>query len=421
MSLMRFRLRRTRLILLPVVAATLIAGTARADEAAEISKLLRAGQNAEAVKRADAYLARVPRDAQVRFLKGVALADTKPAEAIAIFAALTEDYPRLPEPYNNLAVLYAASGQYEKASAALDKAMRTNPAYAIAYQNLGDVHARLASLEYEKALQVDASAGAKVKLTLMQTLGSPAASLAAASSPQDARQSPPIAGKAEAKPAQKPVELAAATVTPIAPVAPQAKAAAPAKAAVPPLALAEPASRHLQDARPETRPPEPARPEAKPAPAKAESHAAPAKPEAPPARLAKAEKTEKVERSDARARAAQEAAAERSAVMSTVTAWAHAWSERDVPGYLAHYAPDFEPGKGLTRKAWAEERHARISGKGRIEVRIEKPQIEVDGNNATVRFHQVYVSDRLSASSRKTLLLSRQRNGKWQIRRETTG
>lgn len=409
MSFMRFRLRRTRLILLPVVAATLIAGTARADEAAEISKLLRAGQNAEAVKRADAYLARVPRDVQVRFLKGVALADTKPAEAIAIFTALTEDYPRLPEPYNNLAVLYAASGQYEKASAALDKAMRTNPAYAIAYQNLGDVHARLASLEYGKALQVDPGAGAKVKLTLMQSLGGTASAVQ-----QDARQSP--------LPAMKPAEVAAA---------PAAPAAKPAATAVPPLALAEPPSRQLQDARPVTRPPEPARPEAKPAPAKAESHAAqakpeaqPAKPEPQPAKPAKAErseKAEKAERSDARARAAQEAAAERSAVMNTVAAWAHAWSERDVPGYLSHYAPDFEPGKGLTRKAWAEERHARISGKGRIEVRIEKPQVEIDGNNATVRFHQIYVSDRLSASSRKTLLLSRQRNGKWQIRRETTG
>lgn len=437
MSFKRLRLRRTRLFLLPVLAATLLSGPARADEAAEIAKLMHAGQGAEALKRADAYLARVPRDAQVRFLKGVMLSETKPAEAIAIFAALTQDYPRLPEPYNNLAVLYAASGQYEKASAALDKAMRTNPAYATAYQNLGDVHARLASLEYEKALRLDPGAGEKVKLTLMQSLGGAAA---APSLSPDARaaQAPQ-----QAKVDTRPVEIKA----------PPAKLAeaAPA-AAVPTPAKAEPLAGTKQDSRPqarlETKPevkaetrheakpegkPE-AKPEAKP---KSEARpvagtaearpAAPAKPAAAPTRLAKAdkaektEKTERIERNDAKARAAQEAAAERGAVMNAVASWARAWSERDVPAYLAHYAPDFEPGKGLSRKDWAEERRARIVGKGRIEVRVEKPQVEVAGNSATVRFHQVYVSDRLSASSRKTLMLSRQRNGKWQITRESTG
>jgi tetratricopeptide (TPR) repeat protein len=407
MSFKRFRPRRTRLILLPVVAATLLAGAARADEAAEVAKLMRAGQQAEAMKRADAYLARVPRDAQVRFMKGVLLSETKPAEAIAIFAALTEDYPRLPEPYNNLAVLYAASGQYEKARAALDKAIRTNPAYATAYQNLGDVHARLASLEYEKALQVDPGAGAKMKLALMPSLGSAAAPAITAAPAQStaagARASPPARAaqaalpKADSMPApSRPVETQVAQAP-----KPEARPAAKPAAPMPPLAKADPA---------------PAPPQAPRAAARPE----PSKPEAAPVRVAKAEKMEKPERADPKARAAQEAAAERGAVLGAVTSWAHAWSERDVPAYLAHYAPDFEPPKGLSRKAWSEERHARIAGKGRIEVRVEKPQIEINGNKASVRFHQVYMSDRLSATGRKTLQLERQRNGKWQIIREST-
>jgi tetratricopeptide (TPR) repeat protein len=79
----------------------------------------------------------------------------RPAEAIAVFSKLTEDYPELPEPYNNLAVLYARQKQYDKARTALEMAIRTYPGYATAYENLGDVHANLASQAYDKALQLD--------------------------------------------------------------------------------------------------------------------------------------------------------------------------------------------------------------------------------------------------------------------------
>ena len=133
--------------------ATLLAMPAHADELAEVSKLLRAGKAAEALARTNAYLARNPADPQMRFMKGVLLTEqNKSDEAIAIFTRLTEDYKDLPEPYNNLAVLYAASGQYDKARVTLEKAIRTNPSYMTAYENLGDVYGRLASQAYDKAL-----------------------------------------------------------------------------------------------------------------------------------------------------------------------------------------------------------------------------------------------------------------------------
>ena len=81
----------------------------------------------------------------------------KPTDAIATFTKLTEDYPELPEPYNNLAVLYAGQSQFDKARAALEMAIRTNPSYATAHENLGDVYAKLASQAYNKALQLDAA------------------------------------------------------------------------------------------------------------------------------------------------------------------------------------------------------------------------------------------------------------------------
>src|SRR6476661_4063407 len=128
-------------VVLGGLLAALLANPAFADESAEVSNLVRAGEYAAALGKADSFLARHPRDAQMRFLKGVILTEqNKSAEAIAIFTKLTEDFPDLPEPYNNLAVLYASSGQYDKARVALDTAIRTNPAYATAYENLGDVH-----------------------------------------------------------------------------------------------------------------------------------------------------------------------------------------------------------------------------------------------------------------------------------------
>jgi tetratricopeptide (TPR) repeat protein len=88
------------------------------------------------------------------FLKGVILTQQgKREEAIDAFTTLTKKHPTLPEAYNNLAVLYAAEGQYEKARVTLEAGLRTHPAYATTYENLGSVYAKLSSQAYEKALQ----------------------------------------------------------------------------------------------------------------------------------------------------------------------------------------------------------------------------------------------------------------------------
>jgi tetratricopeptide (TPR) repeat protein len=76
-------------------------------------------------------------------------------EAIALFQKLSDDYPDLAEPYNNLAALYAAAGDYAKARATLEQALRMNPGYATAHENLGDVYAALAAQSYARALKLD--------------------------------------------------------------------------------------------------------------------------------------------------------------------------------------------------------------------------------------------------------------------------
>jgi tetratricopeptide (TPR) repeat protein len=145
---------------------------AQADDIEDANKLFKQGHQSQALDKVNGYLANKPKDAQARFLKGLILTEqAKTAEAIKIFTSLTEDYPDLPEPYNNLAVLYAGQGQYEKAREALEMAIRTHPSYATAHENLGDIYAKMASQAYDRALQLDRSNTAtQTKLAMIQEL-----------------------------------------------------------------------------------------------------------------------------------------------------------------------------------------------------------------------------------------------------------
>lgn len=155
-----------------LLTASLFAATAQANDIDEVNQLLKAGKQAQALTKVEQSLSGKPRDPQMRFLKGVIQTELgKPNDAISTFSKLTEDYPELPEPYNNLAVLYAGSAQFDKARAALEMAIRTNPSYATAHENLGDIYANLASQSYSKALQLGGpSASLQPKLRLIREL-----------------------------------------------------------------------------------------------------------------------------------------------------------------------------------------------------------------------------------------------------------
>ncbi len=447
---------------------SLCAMPAFADDAADVSKLLKGGHFSEALTKANAVLAQKPRDAQLRFLKGVALTEmNKPSEAIAIFARLSEDFPDLPEPHNNLAVLYASSGQFDKARASLDMAMRTNPSYATALENLGDVNARIASQAYDKALQLDsrnASANAKSKLTLLTALGNGSkAASASATAVVAAPAVAPVAATAAkppvhvvpapvpvpavvakvvppapvpqpavvAKPVTPPAPVVVASVTPVAkPVPVQTAPAVAAKPVMPPaaaVATVVPAPKPVA-AQPVAAPPAPMAVVKAPVPTAPASVATvvPASKPVPvvPAPVAVAKPVPAAPVAAAKpavdpavAKAAKTLENDKEDVLRVVNAWARAWSARDVGNYLEFYSHDFQTPGGMSRKAWNEERYARIKGKGRISVSIENPQVTINDKAATVVFRQVYVSDRMRANGRKTLLLVKQ-GGKWQIKQE---
>jgi colicin import membrane protein len=444
-----------------IVASLLVSTPAGADELADVGKLAKSGKVTEALNKANEYLSKRPNDPQMRFMKGVLLTEqNKSDEAIAIFTRLTEDYKDLPEPYNNLAVLYAANGQYDKARVALEKAIRTNPSYMTAYENLGDIYGKMASQAYDKALALGSNtAPPKSRLTLLRTFSSstgaklPAqealaaapvaaplpAPAAAAARPAAAAQPPLISQIPQDVKSSAPQRIPALSVTPPAATTPSAPkvAAAPvplpapvpapviAKAAPVPAPLPTPAKpapaptpvpvpapviAKVETPKPAvvpTPPPAPVK-AAPPAPAPAVIAAAPAKVEPPKPAKPEPEKAVKPD------------TAERDAVMAQVTGWAKAWTAQNVDSYLGYYSQQFEPPKGLTRKAWADERRARIEGKGRIRVEVGSPEVVVNGNTAKVTFRQTYESDRLTAKSRKTLVLVKN-GGKWQIKQESSG
>jgi tetratricopeptide (TPR) repeat protein len=238
----------SRLFLLVAALATVLAivppAAAQTDELQEASQLLKQGQLDRALERVDAFLKTKPKDARGRFMRGLILAEqNKPNDAIKIFTELTQEFPELPEPHNNLAVLYASQGQYDKARAALEMAIRTHPSYATAHENLGDIYAKMASQAYDKALKLDkGNTTAQTKLNLIKDLfiGSPRPKPAAAKAepPAKVAVAPPAPKPAEKKPepvAKKPEPEKKAEA-----VKPPVKAVEPAKP-TPPKAITQPA------------------------------------------------------------------------------------------------------------------------------------------------------------------------------------
>lgn len=360
----------------PVAAAGLLAAAlwnvpaahaqAPAAALAEVHQLLEQGKTQDAAKLVQSHLKRDANDVQMRFMQGVVAVELKKYDqAIEVFTALTRDYPSLPEPYNNLAVLHALKGDDRKAAQVLEQAIGTNPSYATAHENLGDLYARMASDAYAKALQLDSSRQAiQPKLSLIKQIFPADGAVVAAA---------PIA---------KPATSAAVAATPVVsvPAAAAANASAPVVPAAEPVVVPAPSV-------PATTAASVAAAADKPAPA------APATP-APDATVSKQ-------------------------VENAVMAWARAWAKQDMSAYYAAYSAQFDAPNG-NLAAWKAERKERIVGKPAITVDVRDLKVRVKGEQAEANFRQFYASGSYKATTRKTLHM-RHENGKWRILREETG
>ena len=417
----------------------------------EVSRLLEQGKRPTR-QQAEAYLKQNPADADAlsagRDRRGAA--PERPGHQD--LHGVDRDYPSLPEPYNNLAVLYAAEGQERKASEVLEQAIRTNPSYATAHENLGDLYARMASDAYAKALQLDGSRQAiQPKLALITQIfpkqggaqGKTVQAAAASTKVADAKAADAKARESDAKLAEaraaetkaaeaKAAEFKAAEVKAADAKAAQAKAAeakaaeakaAEAKAAEAKLAQAKAAEakaaetrlaqeKAAQAAQDKARAAEEARQAAAKAAAVTTTAAAPAA-----AAVAAAEPAKAAPAVDEK-KAAQSAAAQE--VEAAVKAWSTAWAGQDMDRYLDAYSDHFSPADGSSLAKWKEQRRQRIVGRTTIVVTVRDLKVTVDGDKATAQFRQYYASGALKTTTRKTLRMQREK-GQWRITHEGTG
>ena len=122
----------------------------------EARELIELGKYEEADAIIIVQLKDKPRDAQWRYLEALLKAEMGLSlnnedildSAVFLFERLSEEFPELPEPYNNLAVLYDKMGEEQKAIRSLKLAILNNPDYTLAYENLADLYLFLARETY---------------------------------------------------------------------------------------------------------------------------------------------------------------------------------------------------------------------------------------------------------------------------------
>ena len=140
----------------------------------------------DAASTGEQLLQQNPRHSQARFLTAYAYQMSAQTEqAIRLYQGLIEDNPQLPEPRNNLAMIYLAQGDYDRASQLLVEALNTHSSYAIAYDNLSQVYKGIASEAYRRAVSESSEPSRythKIELTAITELETAPAQLPATES-----------------------------------------------------------------------------------------------------------------------------------------------------------------------------------------------------------------------------------------------
>ncbi len=136
------------LFCLLVTESALAAGSVK-----QLQQLIAEQNYAAAAKSGEQLLQQNAAHNRTRFLTAYAYQmNAQTDKAIALYQGLIEDNPTLPEPRNNLAMIYLEQGDYDRASQLLVAAINTHPSYATAYDNLSQIYKGIASEAYRRAL-----------------------------------------------------------------------------------------------------------------------------------------------------------------------------------------------------------------------------------------------------------------------------
>ncbi|QWE09409.1 tetratricopeptide repeat protein [Polynucleobacter ibericus] len=118
----------------------------------DVEKLIKARKYQDAVTQINVDLKKTPRNVQLRFVKARLQIEMRQFDqAKKTLIEITQQFPELPEPYNNLAAIAANQGQWIEARDYLELALKLRPSYAIASANLGEIYVRLGAQAYEDA------------------------------------------------------------------------------------------------------------------------------------------------------------------------------------------------------------------------------------------------------------------------------
>ena len=366
-------------------------------------------------------LATTPDDPSLLFAQAVIVEKMGHKEkAIEMYQELIDSYPELVEPYNNVAIYYAESGDYQSAIDTLEQALRANPSISTAYGNLTAIYSQLASAAYRKALNSQSplkplQLASLDKIESQQTIAIGPTQVLVASvnnfadgtiqqnaiaDNSDPSGDQPVA-VVETDTASQPVEVALVEDSQVAENT-----------------LAEVTSQPVTSAEETTQPevvqielaasdpveePVISEPSVEPEPAVPDPEPADAEPAIQQVAAITSENTGQTITREA----VEDIAAEKQALIDHVRSWAAAWSDRDVERYLTHYSPVFIPRDNLTLDEWKEQRHGRLRWREFIIVEPSQYNITVNGAEASVNFTQFYKSDRFQDTIRKTLKMQK--------------
>ena len=363
-------------LFLPLLAIVLgVTSPVIAGELDDIYRLADEKKLDQAMTKLETFLQNHPKDAQARFLQGLIFTGkSRNDDAIRVFQELGAEFPDLPEPFNNLAVLYAERGDYERSRQALVNAIRILPDYATAHENLGDIYAKLASQSYAHALRINGTNDfVYAKLDLLKKL----------------------------------------FVLPNTPLGEGVASAPPAAASKPVVEAAEAAFKP-----PVVPAKEPVRPEPVVAePPSPEVGASSAEDSSAPPQLSDSSTESLAGISMPPTTSPEEA--QRIAVEKAVLAWARAWSSRNAEEYLAFYSEKFRfPERFPDHKAWENQRRRVLKKNSKIKVTISNLQITIaDSTHARATFMQKYWSPRYQDQTIKNLDMQKEGDA-WKIFRE---
>ncbi|MGB6335698.1 MAG: hypothetical protein WBG96_08825 [Thermoanaerobaculia bacterium] len=359
------------LILLHLLIVVGVAPIQANDDLDEIRDLDASGRTYEALVRLEPLLGAEPDRVEGLMLKGILLTRLgRVDEAKEIFLGLIESSPELPEPYINLAALYASAGDYDRSVRILKLALETHPSYFTAYENLTKVYGKLASEAYRSALGDQAETDEEpIDRVLLDRIHLQAGSGAEAA----AAEEPRVAGTAP---------------------------------------LAESLAVRLPETTPE-RPAGGVEPGEEEVAEVVQTESTPAEADEPMTAETQASAGVAAD-SDRGDRA--EPDLER--VPGMIDGWALAWTEQRVEEYLDFYSREFTPMNGLSQEGWEVMRRGRLTGPGFISISYKDLEVEEEGQGrASARFVQLYDSSVLQDSCVKVLSLLWE-EGEWKIAQE---